>query len=67
MIVKCPNCGKPTEYNLSNRFRPFCSKRCKIIDLGAWADEKYKVPVKEQDSESVNGHPDAPNDSSELN
>ena len=30
-----------------NRYRPFCSERCKLIDLGAWAMEKYRVPVEE--------------------
>jgi endogenous inhibitor of DNA gyrase (YacG/DUF329 family) len=29
-----------------NRYRPFCSERCKLIDLGAWATEKYRVPIE---------------------
>ena len=37
-LVKCPACGKETEYSQSNEFRPFCSERCKLIDFGAWAD-----------------------------
>ena len=41
-IVKCPVCGKEVEWKESNRYRPFCSERCKQIDLGAWAEEKYK-------------------------
>jgi len=41
--VKCPGCGKQTEYE-GNEFRPFCSERCKLLDFGAWADEKYAVP-----------------------
>jgi endogenous inhibitor of DNA gyrase (YacG/DUF329 family) len=35
-----------------NRFRPFCSERCKLIDLGAWAAESYRVPTDE-DPEAV--------------
>ncbi len=42
--VKCPNCGKQTEFN-GNEFRPFCSERCKLLDFGAWADEEYSLPV----------------------
>ncbi len=42
--VPCPTCGKPVEWRPENRFRPFCSERCKQIDLGAWASETYKIP-----------------------
>ena len=42
--VKCPRCGKPVEWKESNRFRPFCSERCKLIDLGAWANEEHAIP-----------------------
>ena len=41
--ARCPQCGKTAD----NRFRPFCSERCKLIDLGAWASESYRVPVAE--------------------
>lgn len=47
MNVRCPNCGAVTEYSPDNKFRPFCSERCSIIDLGAWAEEKYRVPVQQ--------------------
>lgn len=43
--IKCPQCGRFTIYSLENKARPFCSARCKLIDLGQWADETYKVPV----------------------
>jgi endogenous inhibitor of DNA gyrase (YacG/DUF329 family) len=46
MKVKCPKCQKLVEYE-GNEFRPFCSKRCKIIDLGDWADQKYTVPTEQ--------------------
>jgi endogenous inhibitor of DNA gyrase (YacG/DUF329 family) len=35
------------EWTAENRFRPFCSERCKLIDLGAWASERYRVPTPE--------------------
>jgi len=41
--VKCPTCEKPVEWNEQNRWRPFCSERCRIIDLGAWADESHRI------------------------
>lgn len=43
--VSCPNCKKLSEYSTSNPYRPFCSERCKLIDLGDWANENYKIPV----------------------
>jgi hypothetical protein len=46
-IVPCPSCGKPVEWAEASAFRPFCSERCKLIDLGAWAAERYRVPVVE--------------------
>lgn len=42
--VKCPTCGHQVEWVAENKFRPFCSERCKKIDLGAWAEEKYVIP-----------------------
>ena len=45
--VACPNCGAEVEWIVTNKFRPFCGERCKLMDLGAWANEEYRVPVKE--------------------
>lgn len=42
--VKCPACGGPSLYASENRWRPFCSERCRRIDLGAWASDRYRVP-----------------------
>jgi endogenous inhibitor of DNA gyrase (YacG/DUF329 family) len=42
--VPCPNCGAQAPYAPDNPWRPFCSERCKLIDLGAWASERYRVP-----------------------
>jgi endogenous inhibitor of DNA gyrase (YacG/DUF329 family) len=50
MKVLCPQCKNEVEYNPKNEFRPFCSERCKLIDLGDWAMEKFAVPVHEYDS-----------------
>jgi endogenous inhibitor of DNA gyrase (YacG/DUF329 family) len=44
--VACPACGKPVKWLPENRFRPFCSARCKGIDLGAWAAESYRIAGK---------------------
>jgi hypothetical protein len=43
-VVNCPICGKPVEWRTENRYRPFCSERCRKIDLGAWAAGDYSLP-----------------------
>jgi uncharacterized protein len=48
MIVKCPRCGKDTEIT-GNPFRPFCSERCKLIDLGNWISGSYRIPETESE------------------
>ena len=47
--VPCPRCGGASPFTPQNKWRPFCSERCKLIDLGAWANESYRVPAEEQD------------------
>lgn len=47
-VVNCPNCGAEVVWRPENKYRPFCSERCKLIDLGAWADEEYGVEVSEE-------------------
>jgi hypothetical protein len=42
-MVTCPGCGEVRPYSPSNRWRPFCSERCKLMDLGAWASDGYVV------------------------
>jgi len=39
----CPHCKKVTDLSSSNHFRPFCSEKCKLIDLGAWANEEKLI------------------------
>ena len=46
-VVTCPQCGASVEWDVNNRYRPFCSERCKMNDLGAWATESYRIPVEE--------------------
>ncbi len=55
--VLCPACGKGVEWSAANPHRPFCSGRCKTIDLGAWAAERYRVPVAEDKDEPESGDP----------
>jgi endogenous inhibitor of DNA gyrase (YacG/DUF329 family) len=43
--VACPNCGNAVAWTPQSRWRPFCSERCKMIDVGGWASESYRVPT----------------------
>ncbi len=52
--INCPRCGCTTDY-YGNTSRPFCSEKCRLIDLGRWADEDYQIagePAAPQDPES---------------
>ena len=51
VVVACPTCSVAVRWTADNRWRPFCSERCKLIDLGQWAAEKYRVPAEEQEPE----------------
>lgn len=42
--VDCPSCKKTVEWTEENSYRPFCSKRCKLIDFGDWASERMNIP-----------------------
>jgi hypothetical protein len=44
--VKCPTCRKESPWE-NNPHRPFCSDRCRVVDLGAWAQERYRIPGQE--------------------
>ncbi len=52
MQVKCPNCKKTVKWE-GNPWRPFCSERCKLVDLGAWASEDYRVADEDDYADSV--------------
>ncbi len=60
-LVRCPQCGRQAPYSADNAFRPFCSKRCKLIDLGAWAEERYAIAGKPV-TESADYTAEMPND-----
>jgi endogenous inhibitor of DNA gyrase (YacG/DUF329 family) len=56
VTVKCPTCGRSIEWSDQSPFRPFCSERCRVIDLGAWLSEKHVIP------DSGELAPDAPDE-----
>ncbi len=50
--VRCPQCGGESLWAPENKWRPFCSERCKQIDLGAWASESYRINGQVSDEEA---------------
>ena len=48
--VKCPTCQTSVIWNEESKYRPFCSQRCRLIDLGEWAQGKYTVAAEEDDT-----------------
>jgi uncharacterized protein len=54
-IVPCPSCGGDSVYSSANAYRPFCSERCKGIDLGAWASEGFKLAAEPPLDDPLNG------------
>ena len=50
--VPCPICKEPAEWSAANEYRPFCSRRCKLIDLGQWATEKYCIAGQDTPNQS---------------
>jgi len=56
--VICPTCGKRVFWTPDSDWRPFCSERCKLIDLGAWASERYRVPMAEEKDQPEAAPPD---------
>ena len=60
-VVKCPVCGTPVAWAASSRWRPFCSERCRTIDLGDWAADRHVIPGR--DGEALDpGRPDEGSD-----
>ena len=47
--IKCPQCHKEISWT-NNPDRPFCSERCRLLDLGQWADESYRIAGRSSDS-----------------
>ena len=56
---RCPGCGTPVAWE-GNPTRPFCSDRCRLVDLGAWAAEQYRIPGREDESERDGDAEDEP-------
>lgn len=54
MRVRCPRCEKSVEWE-GNEWRPFCGERCKLIDLGAWAEGEYRIPAEPVQEKDYNG------------
>lgn len=54
MKVKCPRCGKETDME-QNPFRPFCSERCKMLDLSSWISGEYRIPGSDASDKSGSG------------
>ena len=62
-IVTCPQCEKEVLWDKeASPYRPFCSERCKLVDLGQWASESYSIPLEEKSEENLQTgeHPDKP-------
>lgn len=62
MKTPCPLCQKNVEKE-GNKYHPFCSERCKMIDLGHWAEGAYRIPGDEERKESEDS--EAPNQEGE--
>lgn len=48
LLVACPQCGNEHVWDNGNPFRPFCCERCRLIDLGKWANEEYRIEQRKQ-------------------
>jgi endogenous inhibitor of DNA gyrase (YacG/DUF329 family) len=58
--MSCPTCKRRVEWNASSPWRPFCSERCKLIDLGAWASQQHTIPGDaERDADAEAGNDDS--------
>ncbi len=55
LVVACPNCGTEALWDSRNKYRPFCSERCKLMDLGQWAAERYRVAGELLNQEPADG------------
>lgn len=61
-LVPCPACGKDSVFAPQNPYRPFCSARCKGVDLGAWASEQFRVPTEAPPDDLPFGDPKVQSD-----
>ena len=51
MKVKCPTCQQDVEWSPASEYRPFCSKKCQLIDLGEWAGEEKVISTKAEEAD----------------
>ena len=58
MTPKCPTCGAPVP--LKTEAFPFCSSRCRLVDLGRWLGEEYRIPAVEEEDEDGRSTPPDP-------
>ena len=56
--VHCPTCDKLVVWDKKNPYRPFCSERCKLIDLGEWASETHRIAGETSVIENEQSEPD---------
>lgn len=61
-IVKCPTCRRDVAWSPASVYRPFCSDRCRLIDLGAWLSEQHTIP-DETEAASDESRPGTPEES----
>jgi uncharacterized protein len=59
-MADCPTCNKPVLPFDENPSFPFCSRRCRLVDLGDWIDERYRIPVQESDAAEDHERPGPP-------
>ena len=53
LTVACPTCKAASAWSTENTFRPFCSERCKLIDLGEWVNESYSIPQQYSEEDDI--------------
>jgi uncharacterized protein len=63
VTARCPQCQKPSLISRENTYRPFCSKRCKLIDLGEWFSDRYGLPAESQEGPENDFSDSLPSDS----
>jgi len=59
---RCPICRRPAQPRAQNGAFPFCSERCKLIDLGKWLSEDYRVPTQDEPLDESGSADERPNE-----
>lgn len=60
--IRCAICARPIERRPANRWYPFCSDRCRLLDLGKWLAEDYRIPVKPDEEDEAQPSPEGRED-----